>query len=227
MLQESFSNSLDIQNEARTVEEALLLTEEKRPELIFLDVELDGGSAFDFLERVNYRDFKIIFTTAHETYALKAFKVNATDYLLKPFSPSELKNAVEKVTTQPSLKAMDGDLRFLIEYMTGNRSKIALPVQAGFEFVATQDIIRMEAEGNYTKFYLKGGSNILISKTLKIYEGLLEDDGFCRVHAAHLVNLKEIKQYVKGEGGYVIMTDGSKVDVSRSKKDEFISRLRL
>lgn len=227
MLTETFPEHLEICGEAKSVTEALQETVNNKPDVIFLDVELPDGSGFDFLEKSTYRDFKIIFTTAHENYALRAFRVNATDYLLKPFSPVELKEAVKKITEQPSLKNMGVELRLLMDYLNGQRSKIALPTQAGYEFVSIADIIRLQAEGNYTRFIMKDGKTHLISKTLKVYDDLFENDGFCRIHASHLINMREVKQYTKGEGGYVTMSDGSSVEISRSKKDEFVSKIRM
>jgi two-component system LytT family response regulator len=226
MLESEFPK-LEAKHVARNLAEALQLNESIKPDIVFLDVELGDGSGFDFLEKAVHTNFKIIFTTAFDSYAIKAFKVNATDYLLKPFSSGELKTAVEKAISQQTTTGISPEMRLLMDYMNGNKSRIALPVQSGFEFINVTEILRCEAEGNYTKFYMKGGKTHLVSKTLKTYENLLETEGFCRIHAAHLINLKEIKTYHKGEGGYVVMNDGTSVEVSRSRKDDFLAKLKI
>ena len=227
MLEAEFRNVLDVSHSATCVHDALRLLHDIRPDIVFLDVELEDGTGFDVLEKTTHRDFKFIFTTAYDSYAIQAFKVNAADYLLKPFSPTELKEAVQRVTRQPLFSYMGPEMQLLLDHINGNRSRIALPTQGGYEFVNVAEIIRCSAESNYTRFYLKDGKSHLVSKTLRVYENLLEPDGFCRVHASHLINLKEVKSYQKGEGGYAVMTDGSSVEISRTKRDAFLSRIRI
>lgn len=227
MLEAEYSGLFGQPHIARSKKEALEMIREINPDIVFLDVELEDGTGFDILHESEYRSFKFIFTTAHDTYAVKAFKVNATDYLLKPFSPSELKDAIEKVINQPRQLDLRPEVQFLIDYMNGNKNRIALPMQTGFEFITVSDIIYCSAEGNYTRFHLKGEKSHLISKTLRVYENLLESDGFCRIHASYLINMKEVKSYHKGDGGYVIMSNGNSLEVSRAKKEAFISRLRF
>jgi two-component system LytT family response regulator len=222
---ESKFPELNVLDTAKNLREALIKNEELKPDVVFLDVELGDGSGFDFLEQVQHNSFKLIFTTAFDSYAVKAFKVNASDYLLKPFSPEELEEAVKKVTIQPTYQKIQPEIQTLIEYVNGNRQQIPLPVQTGYEFVKIADIIRLEAKGNYTEFHLKGSRPLLVSRTLKIYDDLLSMEGFCRIHSAHLINMKEIRSYHKGDGGFVTMSNNDSVDVSRSKKDMFISRM--
>jgi len=226
ILEKEFKGSVVAELSARNVDEAVAAYQEHKPGLIFLDVELGNQTGFDFLERANLENAKVIFTTAHADYAVKAFKVNAIDYLLKPFSPSELITAVEKALKEPALKPAEQNIDSLMRYIQGDFSRLGLPTQSGIEFIRVSDIIRCHAEGNYTKFFMKTGKSYLVSKTIKVYEKLLENEGFCRVHASHLINMKELTSYRKGEGGEAIMTDGSSVEVSRSRRDEFLSKLR-
>jgi two-component system LytT family response regulator len=224
MIEKKF-NKLEVIATAKSVNEALIKHEEFKPNIVFLDIELGDGSGFDFLENVKFHEFKLIFTTAFDSYAVKAFKVNASDYLLKPFSIDELEMAINKVMVQPVYNKIQSEIQTLIEYVNGNKLQIPIPVQTGYEFVKIDEIIRLEAKGNYTEFHLKNGKQHLVSKTLKTYEDLLPPESFCRIHSAHLINLKEIKSYHKGDGGFVTMSNNDSVDVSRSKKDYFISRM--
>lgn len=209
---------------ASNVKDAMAAIETHRPAVVFLDVELPDGTGFDLLDKVIFRDFKVIFTTAFDFYAVRAFKVNATDYLLKPFSPDELDEAVAKALRQPLAAFDTPSVRHLLDFMKGGVSKkIALPMLHGFEYVEIGTVIRCQAEGNYTRIILKGGIAHLVSRTLKTYEQLLVPEGFFRVHSAHLINLNEVRSYRKGEGGYVTMSDGITVDVSRNRKHEFLS----
>lgn len=208
---------------AKNLREADELVRKEKPELVFLDVELPDGTGFDLLERVCVNDFKLVFTTAFEHYAVRAFKFNAIDYLLKPFSPDELADAIRKALAKTPVSSGTQSLLNLIDFVRGSAKKLALPMLSGFEYVEVKDIIRCEAEGNYTRVYMRDKQMHLISRTLKNYEQLLVPEGFMRVHAAHLINLKEVKSYRKGEGGYIVMCDGSTVEVSRNKKNEFMA----
>lgn len=207
---------------AASIAQAVELADRHRPSLVFLDVELPDGTGFDFLDKVAHRDFRVIFTTAFEFYAVRAFRVNATDYLLKPFSPDELAEAIGKAMGQPHTSLSDPGVRHLMEFMKGGSKKLALPMLHGFEYVEIKDVIRCQAEGNYTRLIMRGGQAHIVSRTLKVYDQMLTPEGFFRVHAAHLINLNEVRSYRKGEGGQVVMSDGAVVDVSRNKKHEFL-----
>jgi two-component system LytT family response regulator len=226
MIEKVFGGVLHISGLASNVQEAIVMNEQIKPDLVFLDIEMPDGTGFDFLEQSTHRDFKLIITSGHESYALKAFRYNADDYLLKPFSLEELRNAVNKAIESPVYRKSGPEFRMLLDYMNGNRSKIALPAAGGIEFVEVAQIIRCEADGNYSKIMLRNGQIFIVAKTLKIYEELLRPDGFVRIHAAHLVNLKEIKSYQRGEGGQVTLNDGTFLEVSRSRKEAFLGMMR-
>lgn len=195
----------------------------KRPDLLFLDIEMPGGNGFELLEQCSELDFEVIFTTAFEHYALKAIKFSALDYLLKPIDIDELKEAVQKVM-QKNVRATENiKLSTLLQNL--NKSKadqtIALATSEGLEFIRVSDIHYCQAEGSYTHFHLTNGK-LLVSKNLKEYEILLADYGFFRVHNSFVVNLSEVARYVKGDGGYLVMKNGDTVGLSGRRKEAFI-----
>lgn len=205
--------------------EAVKSIENLNPDIVFLDIEMPSMNGFELLQAVGHISFSVVFTTAYDEFAIKAFKVSALDYLLKPIGKEELHAAIEKHISkanddyQNQLKL----LKQLVEKPTLNLDKIAFPTFEGLEFVKAHHIIRCEADDNYTHIHLENKQPFLVSKTLKEVEELLADHGFLRVHYSHLVNLNKIKKYVKGDGGYVIMEDDSSVNVSRSKKEVFLN----
>ncbi|HLT71984.1 MAG TPA: LytTR family DNA-binding domain-containing protein [Cyclobacteriaceae bacterium] len=196
----------------------------KRPDLLFLDIEMPGGNGFELLEQCDGFDFEVIFTTAFEHYALKAIKFSALDYLLKPIDVDELQEAVRKVVQK---KERDHDnLKVTTLLRNLGKSKldqtIALATAEGLEFIRVSDIYYCQAEGSYTLFHLKKTGKLLVSKHLKEYENLLGDYGFFRVHNSYLINLAEVARYVKGDGGYLIMNNGDSVGLSARRRDAFI-----
>jgi two-component system LytT family response regulator len=198
------------------------------PELVFLDVEMPHQNGFDLLKSLEQISFDVVFTTAYEHYAIKAIKFNALDYLLKPFSMKELEAAVQKYihkrnAAYPTDYALEGFLSNLRQPASLPK-KIALPTLRGLIFTPVEQIIRCEAKDNYSKVYLVDGSAHLVSKTLKEFEYLLEDMQFFRVHYSHLINLQHICRYIQGNGGHVLMSDGSTIEVSRRRKSEFLKR---
>lgn len=195
-------------------------------DLVFLDIEMKGESGFDLLEQFEDDiDFEIIFVTAHHEYAIKAFKFSATDYLLKPINIKELVEAVQKVQNKHNKNFTKERLELLVKNLSPRDSKydkIVLPTLDGLSFVRVNDIIRCESEDNYTAFYFTDGKKNVVSKTIKYFEDMLEEHQFFRIHRSHIINLNYIAKYIKGDGGYVEMTDGSSVIVSRRKKDAFL-----
>lgn len=211
-----------------SVDEGIKKIKTLKPALVFLDVQMPPKTGFDLLSSLDQINFEVIFTTSFEHFAIKAFKFSAIDYLLKPFSEEDLALALkkfeEKYAVQSSLKNVQ-NLLTNINMNTSDKARIALPTMTGFVFAQVNDIIRCESDNNYTTFYFEDKSHLMVSKTLKDCEELLHDYNFFRVHASHLINMRYIKEYIKGEGGQVKMSDNSYVDVSRRKKDEFIQQL--
>lgn len=218
---------LELNYEAASCTEAVRLHDEIEPDLVFLDVELGDQTGFEFLELIHHRDFRLIFISAFESFAVKAFKVNAVDYILKPFEKEELINAVHKSLNHPYYTDMKNSIQTLVESINGETNRLALPVQQGYAFYHLPDLIRCEAEKNYTTFYFKNSKPITVSRTIKFYEDLLEKKGFVRIHASHLINIRELKNYFRGNGGYVIMSDDTKIDVSKTRKEDFLLRINL
>ena len=196
------------------------------PQLLFLDIEMPGMNGFEFLLQLGEVPMHVIFVTAYDQFAIRAFKVSAFDYLLKPIDKDDLiqsiANLQRNIAEHDRSHQMDL-LQKALHQPTKPLGKIALSTFEGLEFVKVDQIVRCEADDNYANVYLEGGRKVLVSKTLKEIEGILKDHGFLRVHYSHLVNLNKITRYVKGDGGYVIMDSGDTVNVSRSKKEQFLN----
>jgi two-component system, LytTR family, response regulator len=196
-------------------------------DLVFLDVEMPRMSGFEMLEALGPISFKLIFTTSYDKYALNAFRVSAVDFLLKPIDRKELIAAVEKVRS--STDALNNQqielLLQKINHPSRSMTKIALPSIDGLEMVPIENILYGESSDNYTYIFLKNKKKMLVTRSLKEMEELLEEHSFVRVHRSFLVNLNEVERYVRGDGGYVMMSDGKMIDVSRSKKEELLKRL--
>ena len=214
---------------ADDVSSGLSLVKSTHPGLVFMDVMLGSETSFDLLARLESRDFDIIFTTSYQEYAIKAFRLAAIDYLLKPIDLDELKVAVDKSFEKRGNQQAFDHVKVLLNNLRNvaqENPRIALPTFTGFILVAIDDIVRCESDNTYTTFYLKAAEPILVSKTLKACEQMLKGFDFYRVHNSSLVNLKYIKAYVKGEGGTVIMQDGSEISVSRRRKEVFLQHFQ-
>ncbi|MFT7157801.1 MAG: two-component system LytT family response regulator [Parvicella sp.] len=220
---------VEILEECKNIIEGKAAIDLHQPDLIFLDVEMPFGNAFDLLEQIEDVNFEVIFVTAYSQYALKAINYSASYYILKPIDIDELEAAVEKVKENLSKSApTDANLqtKVLLEHIAAKESqnkKIVLPLIDGFDVVDVDEIVRCEANDNFTNVILKDGSKKMICRTLKFYDEILSEIGFMRVHRSHLINLNYIKSYKKGKGGQVVMIDGSYVDVAPSKKAELIA----
>ncbi|HEY0030445.1 MAG TPA: LytTR family DNA-binding domain-containing protein [Bacteroidia bacterium] len=200
----------------------------KNPDLVFLDIEMPNGNAFDLLEKFKEINFNIIFTTAYDHYAIKAIKFSAVDYILKPIDPEELVVAVKRFEERTGQKAtLDKQFKTLLSNVRPENKlkKVGIPDGDGLIFINLSDIIRCDSDGNYTFFILTSGKKIIASRTLGEYEQMFADDNFFRIHRSHLINLEHVKKYIKGEGGYVVMTDNSQVEVSRRNKADFLEKL--
>jgi two-component system LytT family response regulator len=208
-------------------ETALAAIHEIKPQLVFLDIEMPHMNGFEMLEKIPEINFGLIFTTSYNQYAIKAIRFSAIDYLLKPVDREELQKAVQKAARQWQ-QSLPQQLEILLQKINQSTSavqKIALPTMEGLQMVALDTIISCASDSNYTVFYLKGKRKLVASRTLKDVEEMLEDYSFLRVHHSWLVNLNEIEKYVKGDGGYLLMSDNSTVDVSRGKKEVLLKKL--
>jgi two-component system LytT family response regulator len=198
------------------------------PDVVFLDVEMPKMNGFQMLEQLAAVNFHLIFTTSYDQYALKAIRFSALDYLLKPIDRDELRKAVQKAEQRMHIP-MAQQIEILMQKIKQPLTpvnKIALPTMEGSQMIPIDTIINCESDDNYTKLILKTGKKILVTRSLKEIEESLEQYSFVRVHRSFLVNLNEIEKYIKGEGGYLIMTDGSTVDVSRSRKEILMQKLQ-
>jgi two-component system, LytTR family, response regulator len=212
---------------ADSVKTGLQAIREHNPDILFLDVEMPFGNAFDLLEQAGEVSFETVFVTAFSHYAMKAVNFSASYYILKPIDIDELINAVEKIKISREKNKNSFHTKILIENLqTANKQlqKIVLPQMEGFEVIQVKDIIRCQANDNFTDFYFLNGRKTLICRTLKFYESILTDFDFLRVHKSHLINLQHVKKYLKGKGGQVVMADDSVVDVSPNKKQELLDR---
>lgn len=215
LLLNSFVENIKIVGTADGVLTGVKSIEDHKPDVVFLDIHLSNGDGFEILESLGDSEQNIIFVTGHEEHAVQAFRSEAVDYLLKPVSIEHLQNAVERVRKKRSNGAENN----------GQKSQISLSTSKGLIFLKTEDILYCKGDGAYTYFYLKSGERITTSKNLKEYENRLKDYNFFRSHKSYLVNLSEIKTYVRGEGGHAVMTNGENVAVSKRRKDSFLSAL--
>ena len=198
-----------------------------KPDILFLDIEMPRMNGFELLEKIPEPGLEIIFTTSYDQYAIRAIRFSAIDYLLKPINREELQAAVKKATLKMQ-HTLPQQVEILLQKINQPRLsiiKIAIPTMEGLRMIAADSIISCGAEGNYTVLYLKNKEKMTASRTLKEIEEMLEDYSFARVHHSWLINLNEIEKYVKGEGGYLVMSDASIIDVSRSRKDQLMKKL--
>ena len=220
-----YCKNVKVSGAAESAAAGMEVIREKKPDIVFLDIQMPDGSGLDLLESVSDISFEIIFVTAFDEYAIKAIKFAALDYLLKPVNILELKAAVEKAESVVKDKRSKERFNVLLNNQQQLPRKIALRTFEGMIFVKVNDIIRCEASDSYTIFFLNEGDKIMVSGSLKEYDNLLSDHNFFRVHQSHLINLEYIKKYVKGVGGHLVMNDDSIVNISRSKKQEFLDRM--
>ncbi len=194
-----------------------------KPDLIFLDIEMPQLNGFDLLDRLGKHESDVIFTTAYNQFAIKAFKACALDYLLKPIDPEDLKSAVQKAKYKKSRVSTE-QLDILLSYMRPEKPKskrIALTTTDHLIFIDTDKIIYCESDSNYTIVFLSNGEKVIVSKTLKDVEEILDGSDFFRIHASYLINMKHVTKFTRGDGGYVVMSNNQHITVSRKKKDEF------
>jgi two-component system LytT family response regulator len=210
--------------------DAISKLEEAKPDLIFLDVRMPGGSGIDMLAELSEIDFEVIFVTAHDEYMLQALQFSAVDYLMKPVDEDRLKEAVQRVEERLKGKRNSRQGETLLHNINKVgyplEMRLCLPTQKGFTIVKLEEIIYCEAQRSYTIFRLVNNKSIIISKPLFDYDKLLADTIFLRVHKSFLINLMHIKEYMRGEGGTVVMSDGMEVEISRRKKEQFLVKVK-
>lgn len=226
LLAENFPD-INILATAGNIQEGYDAIINSKPDLLFLDIELPDGTGFDLLKKFNQITFKIIFVTGHHEYALDAIKVSALDYVLKPIDTDELCRAVEKAREVMNQQEQRLKLQALSENLQGKKvlKRIILHTSDHLQIVSVSDIVRAEADSNYTMFTLSAGKHILVSRTIKEFETLLSGSGLIRVHQSHLVNLYYIDRFIKKDGGYLILKDGTKIPVSPILKKQVLRAL--
>ncbi len=220
---------IELIGEAEDILQGEQLIRKEKPELVFLDIEMPYGNAFDLLEKMRPVEFNVIFVTAFDNYAIKAFKHAAIDYILKPVNIQELQAAVEKATKKMHAEGVNAKIESLLSNLPNGNSlnpKIALPTSHGLQFEALEDIIFFEAKANYTYVHLKDNSKYVVSRPLGEVESILSAAVFCRIHHSFIINMKYIKKYYKGRGGYVVMDDGTSIEVSVRRKEAFLQRFK-
>lgn len=225
---ELYCPEITILTEADGVQNGIAAIREHKPDLVFLDVEMGDGTGFDLLGQMAPVSFHVIFTTAHDTHAVKAFKYSAVDYLLKPVDPDELVAAVKKLGQSVDNKHLQDSLKALLEntkQAPKELQKIVINSNDGHYVLSLNEIIRFEAERNYTRVILEKEKPLLVAKTLKYFEDLMQGQRFERIHQSHLINVQHIRKYIPRDGGYVVLSNGDNVPVAQRKKTELLALL--
>jgi two-component system LytT family response regulator len=224
------SPEVDIVGRCSNADQAIEKIIELKPDLVFLDIAMPVKSGFDLLRELKEIKFELVFVTAHNQFMIEAFHFSAIDYLLKPVDDDLLKDAVKRAQKRINERAGSWNLETLLHNVQQQQSprnmKLCLPSLKGFQVVELNDILFAESSGNYTNFHFRGLPFICTSKPIHEYEELLADAGFVRIHKSSLVNLLHVKEYLRGDGGYVILSDGTKIEVSRRKRDLFLSKMK-
>lgn len=223
---DSFDLNVEVFTDGENVETGIAAIKSLKPDIVFLDIQMPDGTGFDLLNQVGEKTFELIFITAFQEYAIMAIKFSALDYILKPIDAEELKTALQNALDTIDFKKEETQYEALSHNLnTNQKRKLVLKTQESVHVVDLNEIIRCEADKNYTFFYLSSGKKILVSRTLKDFELLLSNHGFFRVQQSHLINIEYIDRYDKSEGGSVIMKDGAAVPLSTAKKDQFFQLL--
>lgn len=200
------------------------------PQLAFLDISLPGKTSFDLLSELDKINFEIIFVTAHNEYTLEAFHYSAIDYLMKPIDEDILVDAVRRAVRRVAMNSVNNNVSTLLHNLQKaqipQEMKLCIPSLKGFQVVELKDILYCEASGSYTNFFFSGKHPVCTAKTIHDYEELLEDAGFVRIHKSFLVNLLHVKEYLRGEGGSVVLSNNKELEVSRRKKDIFLTKMK-
>ena len=227
ILIEDFCDDVQVCALCTTVDEGIEALQVHKPDVVFLDIQMQCETGFDLLERIPQVTFEVVFTTAHSEYAIKAFRFSAIDYLLKPIDLEELKGSllkVQKKLSQNINARLQQLMRNLRETSTENY-KLALPTGEGLFFIKVSSIVYCEASSNYTEIHTDDGKKHIVSRTLKEYDEMLADHSFFRIHNSYLINLNAVRKYIRGEGGAVVMANGKSLDVSKRRKEGFLARI--
>ena len=227
-LLEKYCPQVAVVGTAEGVETALAVIQGTRPDLLFLDIEMMQGNAFDLLNQLRPLTFQVIFVTAFDNYAIRAFKYSAVDYLLKPVDIDELVTAVDRVAERSQQKNIIDQMQVFLDNMgTFNLAtqKMAVPTVDGLIFINLKEVVRLEAKSSYTQILMENGEVVTATRTIKDYEDILPEGLFCRIHNSHIINLQKIEKYNKGRGGYVTLEDGSTIEVASRRRQEFLRRL--
>ena len=225
-----FTTDLDLCGAASHTAKAIGLIENTAPQLVFLDIRIGDGTGFDVLRKLSYKNFELICITAYDNYAVEAFRFSAVDYLLKPIGLEEFEEAVgrarKRLAEKTRYDSVDNLLRNLSQRNEQER-KISIPTLNGYEFIALSDIVWCKSDGAYTIFYFGNQQKLVSSRRLGHYEDLLFTNNFCRIHNSIIINMQLIKSYVKGKGGYVVITDGTELEISQRRKGDFLGKLAI
>ncbi|UJH68559.1 LytR/AlgR family response regulator transcription factor [Allomuricauda sp. SCSIO 65647] len=228
LLLEEHSETIEVAATCSDIEEAKAHIENEKPDIVFLDVQLHEQTGFDLLAQIEAVDFEVIFTTAFDSYAIKAFKFSALDYLLKPLDREDLNAAIDRLKTQKGLKNASRKIETLLYNFNKNihqEKHLAVPTLEGLDMIAVKNITHLQSDANYTHIHILPSKKITAPKNLKYFEDILDENLFFRIHKSHLVNLSFINSYLKGKGGYVVLTDGTKLEVAVRRKEELLKRL--
>ena len=224
---QSLNYPLEVVGEAWDIDSSLKIIERTKPELIFLDIQLKDGTGFEVLEKIPENTAQIIFVTAYDQHAVKAFQMCAFGYLLKPLAMADLEMVIKRFLEDHKVKKQQlvSHTKILIEHFDNKKvKKLVLQNVNGFKIVNVDQIIYLKGEVNYTRFYLANGELVMTSRTLKEYDNILQDFGFFRIHQSFLVNLSFVTEYIKGEGGIAIMKNGDQLSISRRRKKQFVKK---
>ena len=214
--------------ECENGEEGIENIEKKKPDVVFLDVEMPRMNGFTMLQQLKNKNFEVIFVTAYDHYAIKAIRYSALDYLVKPVEIDDLKNAINRVVEKLNIAKPNARLELLLENIVSDKTKftrIAIPTVQGLQFIKIDEIIYLEASANYTKFHLCNNIKYTVSKTLKEFEDMLPADIFIRIHNAYVINKNYVEKYIRGDGGQVVLSNGSVLDISKRKRAEFLKAI--
>jgi two-component system LytT family response regulator len=220
---------IEVIQKCNSSKSGLLAIQELKPELVFLDIEMPWMNGFELLQSVSDIDFEVIFVTAYDQFAIKAIKFSAMDYLLKPIQKKELIIAVDSVRKKKKSDKSFEQINLLLEQVQredGRFAKLALPTMEGLEFVPIGEILYCKSDSNYTHVLKKDGSSTLVSRSLKYISEMMDENTFVRIHQSYLININHIERYLKGQGGEVVMSNGKHLPVSRSKKEDLLSKFR-